>query len=373
MFYEEGLKIELQELRPEKDKPKLVEVNPVKELKKEEKPPDDTDIDRVYKELPEFKKNLSTEAEEDHIILPESEDPGLSDAEIATGKSEPTPIDDDLIDKIFEAPSEHPEPLPREQEMAKAAVILSEPVEKSSEPEPVEDLPEQSHVVAAPLDPVSQEPQEVKDPDDDHVKEHLPQNIGKSESVLESALNVDETQSEMLEPNTGALSKDLLGEGKEVPAVSMLFLPQKKKTKVVDDTPFEIKKSFRGIKPEKTNEDQIQFSLNTYKWSFERYMENWAVDLLKWWTVPIDYSLGKIPEGGHVWVRVRLDKSGKLIGYKVFPSKLSAEMELSVIQALIGSLERPGLPETFPEDLLESNWKFIYPPIQPKINMRRTP
>lgn len=42
-----------------------------------------------------------------------------------------------------------------------------------------------------------------------------------------------------------------------------------------------------------------------------------------------------------------------------------------MIQALIGSLERPALPKDFPEDVLVINWKFIYPPIMDRVKMRR--
>ena len=156
-----------------------------------------------------------------------------------------------------------------------------------------------------------------------------------------------------------------------VASISPVFRVKPDVKKTTDGTPEIIKKSFRGLKPERTNEDNIQFSMNTYKWTFERYMENWAVDLSKWWSAPSDYRFGKVPDGGNVWVRVKLKKSGKLLGYKVFDSDLTAEMELSVIQALIGSLERPSLPETFPEEELIINWKFIYPPIDSQINLRQ--
>lgn len=136
-------------------------------------------------------------------------------------------------------------------------------------------------------------------------------------------------------------------------------------------TPREVRASYKNDRPEQTNWDKLEFSMNTYKWSYKRYIENWAIDIRKWWIAPAEYLAGNIPEGGSIWVRIRLSKEGQLLGYKVFHSKLTSEMELNVIQALIGSLERPSLPENFPEDVLVINWKFIYPPLLPRVNIRR--
>ena len=137
------------------------------------------------------------------------------------------------------------------------------------------------------------------------------------------------------------------------------------------EIPEEIRKTMRGIEPEKTNQDDIQFTMNSYKWSFERYAENWAVDLRKWWRAPSDYLAGKLPKGGSVWIRVVLAKNGELAGYKVYKSAVTPEMELRVVQALIGSFERPNLPDQFPEDQLVINWRFIYPPIYGNVQMKK--
>jgi hypothetical protein len=137
------------------------------------------------------------------------------------------------------------------------------------------------------------------------------------------------------------------------------------------EIPKEIKETFRGDKPEETPDDNLQYSLNTYKWTFKRFMENWAGDLQKWWKAPLDYLYGDVPEGGDVWVAVRLSPVGRLLGYKIYKSNVTAEMELRVVQALIGSLQRPELPESFSNEELIVNWRFIYPPIRPEIKLRR--
>ena len=137
------------------------------------------------------------------------------------------------------------------------------------------------------------------------------------------------------------------------------------------EIPEEVKQTFRGDKPEETGDEKLQYSLNTYKWTFQRFMENWAVDLQKWWKVPLDYAYGEVPEGGDVWVAVRLSPIGRLLGYKIYKSNVTAEMELKVVQALVGSLQRPELPESFTDMELIVNWRFIYPPIRPEIRLRR--
>ncbi|MGK0290831.1 MAG: hypothetical protein ACI86H_002294 [bacterium] len=139
---------------------------------------------------------------------------------------------------------------------------------------------------------------------------------------------------------------------------------QKKIKKPENQIPESLRNTFRGTKPEQTNNHGIRYSMNTYQWNFKRYAKNWAVDLRKWWRPATDYLTGKKPEGGSVWIQVRLSRSGKLIGYKVFNSKVTPEMELRVIQALVSSFEQPALPGKFPKEILVVNWQFIYPPIQ---------
>lgn len=146
---------------------------------------------------------------------------------------------------------------------------------------------------------------------------------------------------------------------------------EKETEELAPEFPKDVKETLRGNQPEKTEDENLQYSMNTYEWTFERFVENWAIDIRKWWRGPIDYISGNVPEGGNIWIQVTLDKSGRLVAYKVLKSKVSAEMELMVIQALIGSLKRPILPGSFLEDMLVINWRFIYPPLRPEINLRR--
>lgn len=163
--------------------------------------------------------------------------------------------------------------------------------------------------------------------------------------------------------------------------VSPLFItkPDLKETTETKNTekeksiPQEIKDTFRGETPEPTASENLEFSMNTYQWTFKRYMENWAVDIQKWWKAPLDYKYGKVPEGGDMWIQVKLARSGRLLGYRIVQSSVTAEMELAVIQALIGSLKQPAMPASFPKDELILNWRFIYPPIRPEIDLRRRP
>ncbi|MBU2515477.1 hypothetical protein KJ966_29525 [bacterium] len=174
-------------------------------------------------------------------------------------------------------------------------------------------------------------------------------------------------------------TEELIESTEEDNAVSPLFLKksepeiagnqQNKEDKKI--IPEEIKETFRNDAPEPTASENLEYSMNTYKWSFKRYMENWAVDIQKWWKAPLDYKYGRVPEGGNMWIQVKLAKSGRLLGYRIVQSSVTAEMELMVIQALVGSLKQPPMPDPFPKDELVINWQFIYPPIRPEINLRR--
>jgi len=162
------------------------------------------------------------------------------------------------------------------------------------------------------------------------------------------------------------------------PIISPLFIKKTEKKELATNTlekkitiPDEVKDSFRNGSAEKTDDEKIEYSMNSYRWTFERYMQNWAIDIQKWWKAPLDYTMGNVPEGGDMWIQVRLERSGRLLGYRIVGSGVTAEMELMVIQALVGSLERPALPESFPKKWLVINWHFVYPPLRPQLDFRR--
>ncbi|MBT4288244.1 MAG: hypothetical protein HOD92_12990 [Deltaproteobacteria bacterium] len=387
-IYDEGIEIQLLEDElPELKKEVPVE-EPVEDPVMAEPPPSDDQVDKVYQNLPDFTKNLSETAVEDEIILPEKEDAGLKDGE-------ETKLDQAFFEKLLEAPldqkpvneTEHKpdEIIDTEEEIPETINPENDPSQVEKEmvtdrkPIPlISPEPEKSIVNVIGSEPVSEldnvqviEPQSSKLMSD---FASIPETIvePEAETIVEpEAETIVEPEAETIVESEAETIVESKQEAAIVASISPLFRVTPNAKKPVDETPEIIKKSFRGIKPERTNEDTIQFSMNTYKWTYERYMENWAVDLSRWWSAPTDYRLGKIPDGGNVWVRVRLQKTGKLLGYKVFDSNLTAEMELSVIQALIGSLERPSLPEAFPEKELIINWKFIYPPIDAQVNLRR--
>jgi hypothetical protein len=403
-IYDEGIEIQLLEDElPELKKEVPVE-EPVEDPVMAEPPPSDDQVDKVYQNLPDFTKNLSETAVEDEIILPEKEDAGLKDGE-------ETKLDQAFFEKLLEAPldqkpvneTEHKpdEIIDTEEEIPETINPENDPSQVEKEmvtdrkPIPlISPEPEKSIVNVIGSEPVSEldnvqviEPQSSKlmsdfasipetivEPEAETIVEPEAETIvePEAETIVEpEAETIVEPEAETIVESEAETIVESKQEAAIVASISPLFRVTPNAKKPVDETPEIIKKSFRGIKPERTNEDTIQFSMNTYKWTYERYMENWAVDLSRWWSAPTDYRLGKIPDGGNVWVRVRLQKTGKLLGYKVFDSNLTAEMELSVIQALIGSLERPSLPEAFPEKELIINWKFIYPPIDAQVNLRR--
>ncbi len=138
-----------------------------------------------------------------------------------------------------------------------------------------------------------------------------------------------------------------------------------------DGTPDEVRGSFRNGTPEDTTSENLQYSMNSYQWTFKRFVDNWVVDIQRWWKAPIDYITGKMPEGGDLWVQVQLGLSGKLLSYRIIRSDVTPEMELRAIQALIGSLKRPEIPPSFSKETLVINWRFIYPPLRPAIKMKR--
>jgi len=113
--------------------------------------------------------------------------------------------------------------------------------------------------------------------------------------------------------------------------------------------------------PQSTGEEGLKFAINTYKWSYKRFMQNWAVALSKRWIGSADYLRGDYPQGGFVWVKITLSRDGKLEGYEVMDQNVSKDMALMVVYAVMGVRTRPALPSDFPEDKLIAYWRFVYP------------
>ena len=122
-----------------------------------------------------------------------------------------------------------------------------------------------------------------------------------------------------------------------------------------------LKAQNKGKGPVQLENEGMQFTMSTYKWTWKRYMQNWGIDLGRWWRPPSDYMSGAYPQGGYVWVKVDLSREGEMLGYEILEHNVSSEMRMVVVQALIGARLRPPLPNDFPEDKLTVQWKFIYP------------
>jgi len=109
------------------------------------------------------------------------------------------------------------------------------------------------------------------------------------------------------------------------------------------------------------------FTLSSYDWPYESYMGRWAQTLQYTWNnnPPPDYARGLRPQGGDVFVLVRVDRSGTLESYEITNVILaSPEMEASVISALLASGQLSALPDDFGEDELVVHFRFIYPPLR---------
>ncbi len=304
---------------PPTEPEKRIEPDPIPEVKPEKKPeplplekPDLSDQSEKILN-PEKKKILNPELAEDIIVKPGDKDSGQR-------LTKPVPA----------------QPAPDKKEP-----VVEKPPEKMAESRPPAPTSQPQKQTSAPAKAIETKPPPI--PEKKAEPEVKPE---EAEEEIVSPLFVRKPQKE------------------DSPSVAT-------EEEVEPALPEEIVRTFREGAPEKTEEETLEFSMNSYKWTFERYMENWAYDLQRWWKPPLDYAMGNIPDGGDMWIQVELAKSGKLLGYRIVKSNITAEMELMVIQALVGSLARPAIPASFPEASLIINWHFIYPPLRPKIDLRK--
>ncbi|MDT8446545.1 MAG: hypothetical protein RRB13_06560 [bacterium] len=126
----------------------------------------------------------------------------------------------------------------------------------------------------------------------------------------------------------------------------------------------EAEKFFKNNGPLSTGEGGLNYAINNYQWSYERFMKNWAVALSQRWLAPADYLKGLVPEGGYVWVKVILSKDGGVQSFEVIEHNVTDDMAAMVVYAINGVRTRPPLPENFPEEKLVAYWRFIYPPFE---------
>jgi hypothetical protein len=396
----QGIEIDLTEWRPQAPPP-----SPVAPIQPPPEPPG-SDPDTLEKPATPDSLSAVSELEATPTPVPDPEpplpevtalppepEPILPEPEVTALPPEPEPI---LPEPEVTALPPEPEPMPPFFESEFAPSLL----EPAPSLDPMEDRSSMTAAEKRPLSPeVSVDPivnskivKEASEPVLDHSKKPMTSDEPSQPGSLvaepaKTVVSVDPLGASDADERTGTAPMEMPVAEDDPPLMteeatvtrSPLFLEKRSTAKALDRSdegvddgiPKEVRPTLRGDQPEETPDEQLQYSMNTYQWTFERYIENWVADLQRWWKAPFDYAMGQVPEGGDVWIQVHLDLGGNLLGYRVFESGVSTEMELRVIQALIGSLNRPALPTTFPADFLIINWRFIYPPLRPTLDLRR--
>lgn len=109
------------------------------------------------------------------------------------------------------------------------------------------------------------------------------------------------------------------------------------------------------------------FELSNYNWPYESYMGRWARHLRYAWNShpPEDYIRGQVPQGGIVYVTVKLNRAGELEEFEVTGRENASEfMSESVVNAILATSQLPELPKTFEDSHLVVRFRFIYPALR---------
>ena len=109
-----------------------------------------------------------------------------------------------------------------------------------------------------------------------------------------------------------------------------------------------------------TDNKQLNYALSNYQWSYQTYIEQWALKIQQNWQAPGDYIAGLVPEGGNLWISAKISKQGRLLAFRLTQSNVSGEMEKKALQGFMASFEIPQLPDDFP-DGTTFYWNLIYP------------
>jgi hypothetical protein len=101
------------------------------------------------------------------------------------------------------------------------------------------------------------------------------------------------------------------------------------------------------------------FALSTYEWKWAPWFLAFEKKFHRYVYVPAAYQMGLIDGYTELWFKV--DRSGKLIDYRLLKYVGHTTLRESTINAVVNSAPWDPLPSDFPDEYLELRVRFIYP------------
>ena len=105
-----------------------------------------------------------------------------------------------------------------------------------------------------------------------------------------------------------------------------------------------------------------QMRMSTYAWDWAPWWKAFERKILHFWYAPTAWQMGLI--SGYTYVKIRVDKEGKLMSYQVLKHEGHASLRVSSVNALESVFPFKALPPDFPEEYLEIRFVMIYPDLK---------
>ncbi|MBX7150600.1 hypothetical protein K1X84_03090 [bacterium] len=99
------------------------------------------------------------------------------------------------------------------------------------------------------------------------------------------------------------------------------------------------------------------YELSTYRWDFAPYMLKWKDKMTgKWYEITSRINFYQFANLGTILVYVKMDRNGKLLDSKVLEYNCDKSFVAPAYASIINSFPLDPLPETFPDEFLETTW-----------------
>ncbi|NUM82269.1 hypothetical protein HUU42_15850 [bacterium] len=99
------------------------------------------------------------------------------------------------------------------------------------------------------------------------------------------------------------------------------------------------------------------YELSTYRWNFAPYMLKWKDKMTgKWYEITSRINFYQYANLGKILIYVKMDRHGKLLDSKVLEYDCDKSFVAPAYASVINSFPLDPLPETFPDEFLETTW-----------------
>ncbi|MEC7416658.1 MAG: hypothetical protein VX420_00405 [SAR324 cluster bacterium] len=117
--------------------------------------------------------------------------------------------------------------------------------------------------------------------------------------------------------------------------------------------------------PQLTVRYYTNHQLSTYDWEYTDYLKRWNEQTRFYWArhPPTEYLSGEHPQGGEVWVTVKVNRDGRIFDTQAQATGELPESVQEVALRAVDTVLLPPLPFGFPDEQLRVTFRFRMAPL----------